>query len=213
MASEASSRSEPYCPFEPGQEEEARAYLSGAREVPDLRISKEELRPRVFRSIFLPALLQLAVIGLVVMVGVVLIYEEPWSTVWAVAGSVPAVAGLLGLMSRILLRGQSLHVSGQRGTVSLGGKPVAVFEELGVPSFARSPNGLVIALRRRTGNALLLFNTTLAESTYRRLPEYADHINALLAEYHQRQAVERWLAAREAELSEGRAYRSEADDG
>ena len=224
MASGASSRSE-YCPFEPGEEEAARAYLDQPSELSDLVVSKEELRPRVFRALFIPVLLRLSAVGVVTMLGVLLLYDDAWDIAWMAGGGVVLTAVVLGLLARIFIRGRGpLIVSGTRGTISLGDERIAVFDELGVPrlvpnqgkrepeSGTDSSEAPMIVMQRRVGNPLVLFDSTVPVAVLRRLPELADRINALLAEHDQRRAVERWLTAREAELAKGPAYRSEALD-
>lgn len=210
------------CRFRPGEEEAARRFLAEPPRVADLRISKDELRPRYG---FLIARYMLA-IGAVGGSVAVLVTGAAWAIFWDLMAFMAVVTAVAIIAARILGKGPGpLVVSAARRRIVLGDTPLAMFEELGVPRrvlYARTYESdgettvvetPAIVLSRRVGPDLVLFEVDVPSSVIERLDELADHINALLAEYHERTLVQSWLAQREAELSESKAYRSEAHDG
>jgi hypothetical protein len=137
--------------------------------------------------------------------------------------SYPIIGLLRRLVFRLMLRSPGpFVVSPREAKIFLGGEELASFDELGVPRFAnhlltyedeqgeeRQRRWPVVVVHRESGDDLLLFDDPVMVSwkVLNRMDEIADHINAILAEYHQRRAVERWLAEREAEQGKQRIYR------
>jgi hypothetical protein len=213
------------CRFRPGEEEAARRFLAEPPKVADLRISKEELRPS-YGCLIAGYMLGISVLGTIGGVLAVFVAGAAWASFWDVMTFIAVIAVVAIIAARVLGKGPGpLVVSAARRNIVLGDGSIAVFEELGVPrrvlhvrtyesdgetTVVETP---AIVLSRRVGPDLVLFEDSVPSAITERMDELADHINALLAEYHERTLVQRWLDQREVELSESKAYRSEAHDG
>ena len=145
-------------------------------------------------------------------------------------GSYPGVfafsvaLGVLGWLSSRMMFGSAgpLRVCGHEGVIELGGRRVATFDDLGVPRlhevmcewplrFGLKQRATLssVVMDRGEADPLVLFGRNTNPRIERRLPEIADHINALLLEHHYRNRVRRWLELREADRSAASAYRQE----
>ncbi len=115
-----------------------------------------------------------------------------------------------------------LVVSGERAHITLRGQEMGSFHEFGLPRLVwfnrlREMDHTVMELPaiwidRGDETPVILFPLEVPRELLLRLPELANHINAMLAEYQERAVVEQWLRKREAEIAASRAYRSEAHD-
>lgn len=213
------------CPFGPGEEEVARAYLESPHEIDSLHVSEEEFqagRGLAFVSGFF------FVFVIVLCTKLLLWYLKgfpvlgSWWDLGFLVGLPLLFGGGIHLLEKMDENLGPLLVSAHSSTISLGGRRLAHFAELGVPrrsTYARvsdhDPEHIeyvvpVIVLTTLRGEREYLFSTPVPSAIQDRLDEIADHINAMLLEYHQREAVRDWLARREAEISTGRPYRRDA---
>ena len=211
-------------PFEPGEEDEARVFLAGRPRVRDLVISRQALRPRTALGMFV-------FVFVTFFVGLSFFnFVQLFETGEPLLGSYPGVfafsvaLGMFGWLSTRIVFGSAgpLLVCGHDGVIELGGRRVASFDDLGCPRLedvqcqwsvrldltqkAVLPS---VVMGRGDGEPLVLFGRNTNPRIERRLPEIADHINALLLEHHYRNRVRRWLELRDADQSAASAYRKE----
>ncbi len=221
MGSEAFSRGEPHVllgfPFAPGEEELAREFLAQPLKTPDLHVSKEALRPKfgiwAIGKAFGGSLIALPVVAFSIW------GSGAWHVMWLALEVALGFGVLFALASRWIYFGVGpLIVSGSEKAFVLGGKTVARFAEVGVPRLVINYSVLIddsrpgtmevpaVVMKRRGGKDLVIFGARVPSPILRRIPEFADHINALLVECQQRELVAQWLAEREA-LTSNQPYR------
>ena len=221
MGSEAFSRSEPHVllgfPFAPGEEELAREFLAQPLKTPDLRVSKKALRLRFgLWALTNPVggvLIALPFATFTVWLG------GDWSVMWLVLEVMLGFVVFAALVFWGLTPGVGpLIVSGSEKAVALGGKTVARFAEIGVPRLVMNHSVLIdenqlgsmevpaVVMTRQGGKDLVIFDARVPSPILRRIPEFADHINALLVECQQRELVAQWLSERDA-LTSNQPYR------
>jgi hypothetical protein len=210
--------------FDPGEEDEARALLAARPRVRDLVISREALRPRSARGMFV------FMFAIFFCVASVMNYVLFSMAAERILGSYPGIfaisvaIGAFGWLSGRIVFGSAgpLLVCGHDGFIELGGRRVASFDELGVPRLDEvhcewtlrldmKQKGTLpsVVMDRGDGEPLVLFGRNTNPRIVRRLPEIAEHINALLLEHHYRNRVRRWLDRREADRDTASAYRRE----
>lgn len=196
--------------FQGGDEGEAERLLRNGPRVPALRITKfeQDHQPLV-------ALL----VGLVPPVGVLSLIGFVRPDVLAIWW-IPTLAGSFGIVfSTAMAVGarygrnapKEVHIDADTGNVQLDGEVVGSLAEFYAPRLLRDEwitirtaiteerkKTTLIYVERVNADPFQLFTYPVAIQIRDRLPQIADHLNALITEYNYRQDVRRWLEEREA---------------
>ncbi len=193
-----------------GDENEAARVLSAGSRVSELRISKfeQDYQPlaAVLLGLFGPAMvlallafLRLEVLGI-------------W---W-----IPTTLGVFGLAFAVVMYGSArfgrkgpheVHIDADTGRVELDGEEVASLAEFYAPRLVRDQEVTlstavteerkrvsVVYAERTNADPFQLFTYPVTYQLQARMPEIADHLNALITEYNYRTEVRRWLDERTA---------------
>ena len=203
-------------PFREGEEHLARAALERTPAVPSLEFGATDFR---FSERAGVTLLRTTIwVGPLVGAGLLALGILDWAW-WSLGALVfailfpPVVLEFVHHVTRS--RPSSIEISAKRQLILVDHEPLARFDDLGVPRLVLHRRKLgeemwetpAIAMEHRVGPDVILFDFPFPRELLARLPQIADHINAIFVEHEQRKAIREWLERREAEIADSRFYR------
>lgn len=197
-------------PFDDGEEDAAKAWLAAGPEVPALRCSAAESRPRTM-GFTVPVVVVVATFGAIVYIA------EATFEIFAILCGL----GLFVVLAWVIAERLSQRGPGELcalpaiDALQVRGETVARLSELGVPRFdpdhhgeyevlahSESFHGPVIACARLGGGPpVVLFDRPCNPAFGQRLPRIAAHLNEMFAEQDARRIARSWLERREREAS------------
>lgn len=203
-------------PFREGEEHLARSVLEHPPFVSGLKFVSHDFksseRPGLilfYRMLWVGPLLGVVLLGLGVL-------DWEWSSLGAMVFAILLPPVMVEIAEHFSQQPRpSIEISPERKLILIDNESVARFNDLGVPRLVllrrkigadvwESP---AISMEHRVGPDVILFDFRVPRELLARLPQIAEHVNAIFVEHEQREAIREWLDAREAEIASSKGYR------
>ncbi len=197
-----------YRAFRAGEEDAAARLLSHGPRVPPLEISK-------FEQDYHPLAAVLGGLGSILLAATIVVFVKvemlsSWSILAGIVVAGVAVAALLFAEARFTSYSpKHVHIDAETGRVELDGAEVASLPDFFAPrvvddqviTFGTAVTEgtrlmTVVYAERTNADPFQLFTYPVTYQLQARMPEIADHLNALITEYNYRKEVRRWLDER-----------------